>query len=114
MLTYQLTHLELLNAWNGGLTDPGIESLTSCARANNNIVTLHLLNSSTSRQLASSVSRAFSDRTLYLRLVVWKQSGEEMVSVSPGGVVLESRVYTSEVKLIKNYLPQCRFSSFLE
>jgi hypothetical protein len=37
-----------------------------------------------------------------------------MVSVSPGGVVLESRLYTREVELFKNYLPRCRFNSFLK
>jgi hypothetical protein len=37
-----------------------------------------------------------------------------MVKVSPGGVVLESRFYIYlNVDLFKNFLPRCRFSSFL-
>jgi hypothetical protein len=91
-----------------------IESLASCIRAKADLVKLYLLNSPNSRQLTSSISRVFSDRALFLELVVWIRSGEEMVKVSPGGVVLESRFYSTEIELIKNYLPRCRFSSFLE
>jgi hypothetical protein len=114
MITYQLKHLALLNVFEYGLTNAESESLVSCIRENRDLVTLHLVNSSETMQLASSISRVFFDRALYLRLVVWNRTGEEVLEVSHGGVVLESRAYSTEIELIKNYLPQFRSSHFLE
>jgi hypothetical protein len=114
VLILQLTHLAMLNVWNGGLSEEGIESLASHIRERRDLVSLHLQISQSARLLVSYISRVFADRALFLELVVLIQSGEEMVKVSPRGVVLESRFYSTEFELLKNYLPRCRLSSLLE
>jgi hypothetical protein len=81
-LTEQLTNLALLNVWCGGLSDGQSLALASRIREKRDLVSLHLQNSPSTRLLASSISRVFTDRALYLRLVVWNRSGEDMVNIS--------------------------------